>query len=333
MKSNKNKMNINKILLTNFDNSIIKTGADLSTGNMCTSEYSTLFTNNNFNNKNSYLERLSTPISSTKNIAYNTIDEHARDILYLSKINLQHDIYLSSLKKKLIHIRQERKKSEILVSNLKRKIIELQKEEQLSIKQLENTKKYITNIINNRKRYNIKTNKNCNNLNKKVAKFNTFKINKNPSKNHNKLFTNINTNYIFNTWYEPNKRKSIIKNQNLIHSNCYSEIDNLNYNKEIINEKLMSYKTINTNLDNPKIYSKKKVKFNNKRNKQDKKEINKNINFKEYLIKQLKKDEEEQLKIQKQIEQIEKEQNSLFNNFYENIAFYRSSKTLDLDGN
>ena len=95
----------------------------------------------------------------------------------------------------------------------------------------------------------------------------------------------------------------------------------------------MSYKTINTNLDNPKIYSKKKVKFNNKRNKQDKKEINKNINFKEYLIKQLKKDEEEQLKIQKQIEQIEKEQNSLFNNFYENIAFYRSSKTLDLDGN
>ena len=110
MKSNKNKMNINKILLTNFDNSIIKTGADLSTGNMCTSEYSTLFTNNNFNNKNSYLERLSTPISSTKNIAYNTIDELASDIIYLSKITIQHALYLSSLKKKLINIKKENSK-------------------------------------------------------------------------------------------------------------------------------------------------------------------------------------------------------------------------------
>ena len=37
------------------------------------------------------------------------------------------------------------------------------------------------------------------------------------------------------------------------------------------------------------------------------------------------------MKIQKQIEEIEKEQNNLYNNFYKNLGFYRSSKTLDLD--
>ena len=53
--------------------------------------------------------------------------------------------------------------------------------------------------------------------------------------------------------------------------------------------------------------------------------------IKENLIKTIKKDEEEKMKIQKQIEEIEKEQNNLYNNFYKNIGFYRSSKTLDLD--
>ena len=52
--------------------------------------------------------------------------------------------------------------------------------------------------------------------------------------------------------------------------------------------------------------------------------------IKENLIKTIKKDEEEIIKIQKQIEEIEKEQNKLYNNFYKNLGFYRSSKTLDL---
>ena len=51
------------------------------------------------------------------------------------------------------------------------------------------------------------------------------------------------------------------------------------------------------------------------------------------MIRTLKKDEEEKIKIEKQIEEIEKEQNSLFNNFYSNLVFYRSSKTLDLEEN
>ena len=47
----------------------------------------------------------------------------------------------------------------------------------------------------------------------------------------------------------------------------------------------------------------------------------------------MKKDEAEKIKIQKQIEEIEKEQNSLFSNFNENFGIYHSSKTLDLEDN
>ena len=67
-----------------------------------------------------------------------------------------------------------------------------------------------------------------------------------------------------------------------------------------------------------------------------KKNDNKNFNnkrLKENLIRKLKKDEEEKIRIQKQIEEIEKEQNNMFNNFYENFGVNSSYKTLDLNDN
>ena len=124
-----------------------------------------------------------------------------------------------------------------------------------------------------------------------------------------------------NSIHIKNKFKGVLNNN-----------ENNNNNKNIIH----------VNLRNNNIYSKKKIRVQNIRNNNN---INNNIYthikniksdtklIKENLIKTLKKDEAEKIKIQKQIEEIEKEQNSLFNNFYENFGFYRSSKTLELEDN
>ena len=332
MKSNKNKMSNKKLLLINNDNSIPKRGPDSNLGNMASSDYSTIFTNSNiYNTKYSNIDRLSTPISSTKKMeTFNTIDENTRDILYLSKVNIEYDIYLSSLKKQLILMRERRKKTENVVTNLKRKIIELQKEEENSIKQLENTKKYIRNIINNRIKNKNKTNRKSFDIKISTKKNNiSSKTYNNKSPNY-KLYHNSDIN--LNTWVDTRK-KPIIKNQKLGHFNCYSGIynrDNL-LNKKNKYKETLNYNFINFNTVNPTIYNKKKVKFNS--NKKYNKDNKNNIKLRESLVQQLKKDEEEQMKIKNQLEEIEKEQNSLFNNFYEDIAIYESSKTFNLDEN
>ena len=360
MNSNKNKIkNNNKILLPNIENNnnSLTRGPDLSTGNLCTSDYSTIFTNSNIYNNTKYsnMDFYPTPISEIKNTAYNTIDDYNKDMFYLTKINFEHDIYLSSLKKQLAIIKEERKLSEMNVTNLKRKIIELQKEEQKSLKQLENTKKYIKKIIDNRKKHNynnINNNKTKKNFDIKITKINNiFKTNRSPI---NKV--NTRTNYSCNTWFSPNKKKRLIKNHNLTFTNDFKGKEN-NRNNNIINNSLNinsifkgvlnnknnnNRNVIHVNLRNNNIYNKKKIRNKIIRNNNN---INNNIFthikniksdtklIKENLIKTLKKDEEEKLKIQKQIEEIEKEQNSLFSNFNENFGIYHSSKTLDLEDN
>ena len=122
MKSNKyiNRKN-NKISLTNIEDISTKRYGDLSSVNLYTSDYSTIVTNSNiYINKTPYLDRVHTPLSPNKN-TFNTIEDNSKDIFYLSKINLEHDIYLSSLKKKLAIIKEERKKSEANVINEKKK--------------------------------------------------------------------------------------------------------------------------------------------------------------------------------------------------------------------
>lgn len=326
MKTQKNKLNTNKILLSNIEYSTSKKGQDLSIGNLYTSDYSTLFTNSNTNtvNKIFNLENVPITLSPLKNNVYNTIDDYSRDMFYLSKINLEHDLYLSSLKKKLAIAKDEKKQSEIKVIKLKKKIMELKKEEKKVKNQLENTKKYIQKIIENRKKHN-KTKK-YNDI--KIAKINNiFPANKSPnSKIYNQGKFNC------NTWLVPNKKRTFIKNKNFLNTHFYSQTENNLSNKTInINNKLIenfnskkekNNQTIETNSFNNKIYCKKKVICNNIK-----------MNKKEFLIKKLKKDEEEKNKIQKLIEEIEKEQNSLFNNFKENFKVYNSSKIIDLSTN
>ena len=232
----KNKIkNNDKILLTSIENNnnSLTRGPDLSTGNLYTSDYSTIFTNSNicYNTKNSNMDFYSTPISEFKNTIYNTIDDYNKDIFHLTKINLEYDIYLSSLKKQLAIIKEERKLSEINVTNLKRKIFELQKEEQKSIKQLENTKKYIKKIIDNRKKHinNYKTKKN---FDIKITKINDiFKTTRSPN---NKI--NTHTNYSCNSWLSTNKKKKLVKNQNLTFTNYIKRKEKeKNKNKTIAN--------------------------------------------------------------------------------------------------
>ena len=334
MKSNKNKMKNNKIILTDIENSSAKKAPDLSIGNLHTSEYSTIFTNSNINNNTKYsnLERIPTPLSPTKNNAYNTIDDYTKDMIYLSKISLEYDLYISSLKKKLDITKEKRKQLEINVTNLKRKIFDLKKEEQKSLRQLENTKRYIKKIVDNRKKQ-INTKKN---YDIKITKINNiFQTNRSPN---NKVY---NTNsFSYNSWFIPSKKRNMIKNKNLTYINRHSGIENNTNNNYLSNshkfENNITISNTISNSGNKKIYSRKKVRMNNKKinnfariNNND----NNNKIIKDNLIKIIQKDEEEKIKIQKQIEEIEKEQNSLYNNFYENLGFYWSSKTLDLDEN
>ncbi len=357
MKSNKhiNRKN-NKLSLTNINNISSKRYGDSSLGNIYTCNYSTIVTNSNiYNNKTPSLGRVHTPLSPNQN-TYNTIGDNSGDIFYLSKVNLEYDIYLSSLKKKLLVIKEERKKSEAMVKNEKKKIIELQKEELKSLNQLENTKKYIKKIIENRKKY---TNKN---FDIKITKINNiFQTNKRPN---NELYKSDNLN--FNTWFAHNKKRPVIKPKVLSHINCItnSEIGNniinnsyLIYNKIKPSLNASKYNTIDiiqkSNFSHKKVYSRKKIKNKNNfinnhkdntnysvnnndinnitsvNNYINKKNNNNNKILRKSLISRLKQNEEEKKKIEQQIKEIEMEENKLYNNFYDNFEDYYSSKTLD----
>jgi hypothetical protein len=214
---------------------------------------------------------------------------------------------------------------------------------------LENTKKYIKKIIENRKKYSKK------NIDINITKINNiFHTNQN---SHNRFYHSGNLNY--NTWMAPNKKKTIIRPQKSSHVFSSSGIENnsfYRYNKikpdlyEFRNntiENVASYSA----LGHKKIYNRKKLKIKcdylqsnkenrnninyiddnndtnkngnkiekNKNNIVNEKNSNKNKILKNNIIKKLKVDIEEKEKIQKQIEEIEKEQNKLYNKFYDNF--------------
>ena len=72
------------------------------------------------------------------------------DILDISKTNLEFDIQITALKKKLLAVKEQRKESEKRVNLMKLKIRKLLNEEKESILELENVKKSILKIQNNR---------------------------------------------------------------------------------------------------------------------------------------------------------------------------------------
>ena len=307
------------------------------------------------NNKSNYFS--SSAINNQSSILFpnrsSTNKKHSKllysgnpnEISNISKKNLELDIQLTSLKKKLSSMKEQRKQSEMEVNLMKLRISKLQNEEKTSIKELENIKKSIQKIQYNRK----KAEKN--NINKTFSKKN--------HKTHN---------YIKNktlSFISDNKNGSFINNSNLLekkskigeHNSFYISMkknkkinDNIQNNftpkpKCFINKKGKNNSNINESNDNYGAYSFRNISINldninisnnnSKKNNINKNRViqnsNSNINKKEYnkidlktqikqnLINKLKKDEEERRKIQEEIRQIEKQQYDLWMNFSENM--------------
>ena len=307
--------------------------------------------NNNSNNSNilstSSLNNQSSILflnKSTTNKSHSKIlwGKGITDIPDISKKNLEYDIQIAALKKKLASVKEQRKQSEMKVNLIKIKIKQLQNEEKASIKELENTKKSIQKIRNNRKKSQIN-----NNANK------AFKKNK---KTHNfikiKTLSFINNknsgNFINNSYFKDNENKigsnhsfhiSMKKNNNFKNSFTpkanylvkKNALNNPNNRSNPFNDKYGDYSFKNTSINLEQIkfnYSnipnKKRVlansisnqnkNINNKNNKNDlKSQIKKN------LINKLKQDEEERKRIQEEIRKIEKEQYNLWVNFNDNM--------------
>ena len=318
--------NKNKLLITNLEFPRNQKTSDLSTDNLHSSNYSTKLTNTNIYNKINTNLQLNMPLLINKNYNYNTINEYSDEDLYLSKLNLECDMHISSLKKQLVILKKDRKKIELNVKNLKKKINELQDKEIKSFKQLEYTKKYINKIMQNSK----------NNLNKNNGIIISKKNNINQNFRNNKINNNSNN---YKTWVETRKYAYPLKKSNLSHLACHTAIKSnyinnnnikkLNSRRNLVksqNLESIEYFTNFKNCASPitsKIYIKKNITSIRK---------SKNYqNIKDNLIKVIRKDIDEKLKIEREIENINKEQNKLYNSFYEDFVILRSAKTLDFD--
>ena len=323
----------NKTFRLNLDFSNIKEQSDFAIDYFHSSNFSNKVTSNKKNEKIINNHLLNTPLIINQSNNYNTINEYSEEELYLSKLNLECDIYISSLKQNLVNIKKERKQIESKIINLKRKIQELQDKEMKSSKQLEHTRNYINRIMKNSK----------NNLNKNygiiITKINNiYQNNKNPGN----IKLNINNSNNYKTVVPTKKSVSSMVKTNLSHIPFYNEIKNIdnNVNNNISNREIRlkrnliknqkikkaEFATDIKNCPSPitsKIYIKKNITSIRKTKNYE--------NIKNNLIKNIKKDIDEKLRIEREIEKVNKEQNKLYNNFYENFVILRSAKTLDVD--
>ena len=331
MQTNKSSnTNRHKILKTNIEYLTQKRVSDLSTDYLHSSNFSTKLTNTNVNHKKPKNSRLNTLFLNNRNENYNTINEHLEEELYLSKRNLEYDLHITNLKKQLEKLKNDRKKAEINVIHLKKKILELQNKEIASSRQLEYTKKYIKKIMKNSKN---KINKNYGII---ITKINNIYQN---NKNLGNFKLNIKNSSNYKTWVQSKRSAASMVNPDLKNLSCYTAIKS-NYinnipNKKVktkrnliksqINEKTEFIETVK-DCSSPitnKIYIKKTITSNRK---------TKNYqNIKDNIIKKIKRDIDEKLRIEREIERINKEQNKLYNNFYENFVILRSAKTLDVN--
>ena len=323
----------NKTFKRNLDFSNIKEQSDFAIDYFHSSNFSNKVTSNKTNEKIINNHLLNTPLIINQSNNYNTINEYSEEELYLSKLNLECDIYISSLKQNLVNIKKERKQIESKIINLKKKIQELQDKEMKSSKQLEHTRNYINRIMKNSK----------NNLNKNygiiITKINNiYQNNKNPGN----IKLNINNSNNYKTVVPTKKSVSSMVKTNLSHLPFYNEIKNIdnNVNNNISNREIRlkrnliknqkikkaEFATDIKNCPSPitsKIYIKKNITSIRKTKNYE--------NIKNNLIKNIKKDIDEKLRIEREIEKVNKEQNKLYNNFYENFVILRSAKTLDVD--
>ena len=314
-----------KILEINLDNFSHQRNSDSSIDFL---QYSNYSMNTNIYSKKIPNILINNQILNTKNEDCNTINSFLEDDLYFSKKNLEYDLHISALKKKLTVLKKNRKGVELNITNLKKKIKELEIKEKRSLKQIEYTKNYINRIMQNSKK-----NKNFGTIITKIN--NIYQINKSPRN----IKFNINNINNYKTLVQTSNRNlnnkknlsdlaqySAIKNNRFIHSN-----KKLKSKPIIINNKIFDNKEKDENLKiysspiSSKIYIKKNITS-------IRKPKNDQI-MKKNILKNIKHDIEEKLKIERELEQITKEQNKLYNNFYENFVFFRSAKTLDLDEN
>ena len=175
-----------------------------------------------------------------------------------------------------------------------------------------------------------------NNLNKNNGIIISKKNNINQNFRNNKINNNSNN---YKTWVETRKYAYPLKKSNLSHLACHTAIKSNYINNNNI-KKLNSRRNLvkSQNLESieyftnfkkcaspitSKIYIKKNITSIRK---------SKNYqNIKDDLIKVIRKDIDEKLKIEREIENINKEQNKLYNSFYEDFVILRSAKTLDFD--
>ena len=293
---------------------------------------STKLTNSYINNKKNKNLGSNIPLLMNTKYYYNTINEYSEDNFSLSKVNLQYDIYITSLKKKLALMKQNRKQVELNVINLKKKINELQDKEKKSLKQLECTRKYINKIKKNSKNNN---NKNYGII---ITKINNIYQN---NKNAGNIKLSIDNSNNYKTWM-PSNKTMISPNQKttLSHLACYTAIknnSNINTNKNLqMKNNLFKNKIIEKpeSIDNFKICSSPiSSKIYIKKNITSVRKTKNYRNIKDNLIKNIKKDIDEKLKIEREIEKINKEQNNLYNSFYENFVILRAAKTLNVEDN
>ena len=323
----------NKIFRQNLDFSNTKKKPDLTIDYFHSINlYNQITTNNNIIEKKINNPLIHSPLIINQHNNYNTINENSEEEHYLSKLNLECDIYISSLKKNLMKVKKERKKIELNLNNMKKKIKELQDKEVKSSKQLEHTKNYINKIMKNSK----------NNLNKNygiiITKINNIYQN---NKNAGNIKLSIDNSNNYKTWM-PSNKTMISPNQKttLSHLACYTAIknnSNINTNKNLqMKNNLFKNKIIEKpeSIDNFKICSSPiSSKIYIKKNITSVRKTKNYRNIKDNLIKNIKKDIDEKLKIEREIEKINKEQNNLYNSFYENFVILRSAKTLNVNDN
>ena len=302
-------------------------------------------------NQSNFLPNLST-INKNENYLYN---EDPTEIYDFEKLNLEYDIQISALKKKLSNTKEERKETQKRVNLMKIRINKLLNEEKESMKELENIKKSIQKIKTNReKRHkNLVKNKlnfipysknstiihNISNISRiynsssliknKLGNFNSFNV----SLRKNKKIKNIQNNGIITNFMKDKNCNESLKNRNnnlKIKFGTYSVRNTPPYLEKLaLNNNSERHLVNNISKDNDdsfNIFSKNAEieKFtqnnNNSLNEisiKNKKKLKNQI--KQNLINKLNNHEKEKKKIEDEIKKIEKEQYNLWINFTENM--------------
>ncbi len=263
-----------------------------------------------------------------------------REPLDISKKNLEYDIQITALKKKLAMIKEQRKNSENKIHLMKLRINQLQNEEKASIKDLENIKKSIQNIKNNRKKNEYKKNyvKKVINTNNNINKsYNSYNRNINNS-NIKERVKNKNSNLLGHQSFHISMKKN--NNFSIFTNNNYTPKSKIFINKKALNTSnnktntssndnfgTYSFRNISINLDKININGSKNSLIMNKGNRNSNTNININnknekdlkSQIKQNLVNKLREDEKERKRIQEEIRRLEKQQYNLWMNFNENM--------------